>query len=496
MSDDLNQKLVHFHLDGAELDLLREVGKILAPKLDETLTLFYTRVQADPSLAGHFASDERISFARGAQKRHWERLLSGTFDAEYRASVDRIGRTHARIDLPLDVYMSAYSLASSDLIQTLTGLVPWRKRARLGAMIGVLTRAFALDIERVVATFFRIQAEEQTIALTHIGLAIDKLAEGDLTHVIPGPEDSDFPVSYDPLRLKLTHATQKLQSVISDVTGAMGGLVKLVEEVTGAANDLAERTATQAASLEQTAAAVHELTENVSNSAVHCTDANAVAMKAETKAVEGVNAIGNAGGAMSRIHTSSNEIRNIIGLIDDIAFQTNLLALNAGVEAARAGHAGRGFAVVAEEVRALASSASNAAREINKLVSGSASEVELGVDAIEAAAGVLQDIVDSFREVTTLSTSIANASDEQSRALAEANSAIGQMDLLTQRNAAMVEQTTAAVTMMQEKANQVAQRLATLKVGPGAPQPEAKRQPAGGTWVAEAPVPKAGRDVA
>jgi methyl-accepting chemotaxis protein len=470
MTKDLQQKLSHFQLDGENAGLLREVGELLKPELDAVLTAFYKRAQANPDTAAFFDGPERMEYARNAQKKHWTRLLSGEFDTEYMASVDRIGRTHARIDLPLDTYMSAYSLATTDLVAALFKRIPRRKRNRLAIMVGVLTRAFALDIERVVETTFRILAEEQTAAFGHIDTAIEKLAQGDLTHVIPGPDSSDYPKRFDDVRRKLNGATENLRETMTQVTGTMSNLVKIIEEVSAAADDLSERTANQAASLEETAAAVHELTENVASSAQNTQEANQVAATASQTALEGARTVEEASGAMTRIQTSSDQITRIIGLIDDIAFQTNLLALNAGVEAARAGSAGSGFAVVAEEVRVLAGNASDAARQITELVSNSSKEVTSGVDLIDNAGRNLKAIVESFEKVSGLSAAIAAASSEQSTALSEVNSAVSQMDSVTQQNAAMVEQTTAAASIMRQNATEVAAALAGLKIGGTAAQ--------------------------
>ncbi|WP_455749350.1 methyl-accepting chemotaxis protein [Mameliella alba] len=269
---------------------------------------------------------------------------------------------------------------------------------------------------------------------------------------------------------------------MTQVTGTMSNLVKIIEEVSAAADDLSERTANQAASLEETAAAVHELTENVASSAKNTQEANQVAATASQTALEGARTVEEASGAMTRIQTSSDQITRIIGLIDDIAFQTNLLALNAGVEAARAGSAGSGFAVVAEEVRVLAGNASDAARQITELVSNSSKEVTSGVDLIDNAGRNLKAIVESFEKVSGLSAAIAAASSEQSTALSEVNSAVSQMDSVTQQNAAMVEQTTAAASIMRQNATEVAAALAGLKIGgtvaQRTPRPTAQSQAA------------------
>lgn len=468
MTKDFEAKLKTYQLDGEHREMLIKAGELLLPELDTVLENFYARATSNPATAAFFDGADRMAFARSAQKKHWERILTAQFDAEYFASIERIGRTHARIKLPLEFYMSSYSQATSDLVSI------FLKKSRMGfrgrsvdvirSQIGVLVRAFSLDIERVVETTFMVLAEEQTCAFRHINTAIDKMAEGDLTHVIPSPETSDFPATFDPVRRKLNEATLKLGQTLAQVSATMDNLLGMISDVNSGTSDLSNRTASQAASLEETAAAIHELTENVQQSSDNTNRAKSVADDAARTAEAGAATVAEASEAMGRIQTSSDRITQIIGMIDDIAFQTNLLALNAGVEAARAGSAGRGFAVVAEEVRVLAGNASDAAKQIKDLVSASSSEVGSGVDLIQRAAGTLQTIVQNFDHVARLSTDIASASREQSTALSEVNAAIAQMDMVTQQNAAMVDETTTATERMRQEASGLQTMLVRLKV--------------------------------
>ncbi|MFW2588768.1 methyl-accepting chemotaxis protein [Sagittula sp. SSi028] len=474
MPQSFEDKLSAYQLDGSNLDHLRAAGQLLIPELDRVLENFYIRARANPEAAAFFDSPDHMDRARNAQKLHWERILRGEFDAEYFASIERIGRVHARIDLPITLYMSAYTLATSDLITIfLNKCRKGFRRAKLTTIreqLCVLNRAFALDIERVVDTTFRVQAEAQNAAFRHINDAIDRLADGDLTGTIPSPDNSDFPASFDPVRVKLNSATDKLGQTLAQASGTMQQLLGIIGDVNGAAMELSNRTASQAASLEETAAAIHELTENVRQSSQNTDLAKNVAGGAAQNARNGAETVSDASEAMGRIQTSSDRITQIIGMIDDIAFQTNLLALNAGVEAARAGTAGRGFAVVAEEVRVLAGNASDAARQIKDLVTGSSTEVATGVDLIQRAAETLDTIVRDFGQVSELSTDIATASSEQATALSEVNAAIAQMDSVTQQNAAMVEDTTGAADTMRGAAEQLMDLLANLRVPPLAEQ--------------------------
>ncbi len=479
MTQALQKKLKRFELDGKNTDRLKKVGEALIPELDTVLEAFYDRAKADPDLAAFFDGPERMTYARNAQRKHWEILLSAQFDEEYLASIDRIGRTHARINLPLEAYMSAYALATSDLLNRFLekGRTGFSQRAipEIRRRVGVMTRAFALDIESVVETTFRIQAEEQSAAFSHIIAAIEKMAAGDLTHVVPSPDESDFPAEFDPVRVRLNEANAALGNVLARVSRTMHGLQSVVDEVSSAADNLSNRTASQAAALEQTAAAVHELTQNVAQSSASTEQAKEVAHEAARSAEEGAKTVSEASEAMGRIQTSSDRITQIIGLIEDIAFQTNLLALNAGVEAARAGPAGRGFAVVAEEVRGLAGNASDAARQIKDLVSQSSKEVASGVDMIQTAANTLGLIVKKFDHVADLTGQMATAAHAQSVALNEVNAAVSQVDSVTQQNAAMVEDTSSATKRMHADAEEVYGILSGIKVFDLAPDPTLAR---------------------
>jgi methyl-accepting chemotaxis protein len=208
--------------------------------------------------------------------------------------------------------------------------------------------------------------------------------------------------------------------------------------------DLARRTEQQAASLEETAAAVDEITVAVRSSSERAEQVNGVVRDAKKNADESAVVVGSAISAMGRIEDASRQISNIIGVIDEIAFQTNLLALNAGVEAARAGEAGKGFAVVAQEVRELAQRSANAAKEIKGLINRSAAEVASGSTHVQQTGEVLSRIGSQISTISEHVEKIAATSREQSGALQEVNGAVNRMDQMTQQNAAMVEEATAA----------------------------------------------------
>lgn len=468
MTFSMDEKLRQFDLN--HLDLLKEAGRHLLPALDEVLVRFYERALADGETVKYFPRPGQIDSARNAQKKHWQMLLSGDFGPNYIASTERIGRTHARIDLPLDMYLSAYACASSHLIEILfkklnKGFLR-RRSGRSAAVISALTRALALDTERVVDITFSVWGEEQTIAFDYLGVAIDKLASGDLGHVISGPQDSDFPKRYDNVRIKFNDSMRLLGTTIHKMSAAMQILSQLADDVTHSADQLSTRTVSQAASLEQTAAAMNEMTASVASSSEKTHQTTDVGEKAQAELENGADIIAHAARAMEAIKHSSDSISRITGMIDDVAFQTNLLALNAGVEAARAGDAGRGFAVVASEVRSLAVRSSEAAHEIKDLIQSSVKSVDEGVELIQKADLAFATVVSGFDSVTGLANEVAVATREQSQGLEEINSAVTEMDRITQMNAGMVEDTLRAMQAMRAQADELQNLASHLRFAP------------------------------
>ncbi|MFP5077992.1 methyl-accepting chemotaxis protein [Rhizobium sp. YIM 134829] len=286
-------------------------------------------------------------------------------------------------------------------------------------------------------------------AVDAIAAALKKLASGDLSFSIETPFAPDF----EGLRTSMNDALAQMRSTLGAVAVSTGQIDTGTREISQSADDLSKRTEQQAASLEETAAALDQITVNVTNASKRAEEARYAASTASQNAERSGNVVADAVGAMSRIEASSNEISNIIGVIDEIAFQTNLLALNAGVEAARAGEAGKGFAVVAQEVRELAQRSAQAAKEIKELIRNSSSEVTVGVRLVSETGQALQMIRENIVLVNDHMEAITSSAREQATGLAEVNSAVNQMDQVTQQNAAMVEETNAAsATLAQETA--------------------------------------------
>ncbi|MGF6155605.1 methyl-accepting chemotaxis protein [Ensifer sp. KUDG1] len=309
--------------------------------------------------------------------------------------------------------------------------------------------------KRAEAERIRLQEDAEAAAQARLiqatsGLAggLKRLAAGDLAFQLSEPFAPDF----EQLRHDLNSAVAQLGDALSAVADSSRSIDGGSREISESADDLSRRTEQQAAALEETAAALDEITANVANSTKRAEEARHVAVEANASAAKSGSVVADAVEAMRRIEHSSGQISNIIGVIDEIAFQTNLLALNAGVEAARAGEAGKGFAVVAQEVRELAQRSAQAAKEIKELIRNSSVEVEGGVRLVRDTGAALQAIGAHVVTINEHMSAIAVSSREQSVGLTEVNTAVNQMDQVTQKNAAMVEEANAASAQLANEA--------------------------------------------
>ena len=370
----------------------------------------------------------------------------------------------------------------------LTGEIPYaQKRDEVGAIAGALEvfrqaglRNRQLEQE---ATETRLRNEREreetqrkadadasarlTAATAGLAAGLQRLAAGDLTVQL----DEPFGREFEQLRQDFNASVRQLAAAIVQVSDAVSTMDDGTREIAESAHDFSKRTEQQAAALEETAAALDEITTNVAQSAKLSGEAKAVANEAKASAAQSVAVVANAEEAMGRIEQSSTQISNIIGVIDEIAFQTNLLALNAGVEAARAGEAGKGFAVVAQEVRELAQRSAQAAKEIKALIQKSSAEVRNGVHLVRDTGQALGAIGNFILEMNSHVEMIAVSSAEQSSGLSQVNQAVNQMDQVTQKNAAMAEEATAASSSLSQEAGKLRMLVSTFTVeqrGPSA----------------------------
>lgn len=323
--------------------------------------------------------------------------------------------------------------------------------------IGVMARAIAVFRENGMA---RAKAqEEQQAVVAALSAGLDCMARQNLEHRI----EQRFPGDYEELRTNYNIAVDALASAMRTVRVGAASVMSSIAEIRDASDDLARRNEQQASSLAQTASAMHRVTGSVRETASGAKDVNVAINSAHGEASIGGEVVQQAITAMAAIEASAQEISKIISVIDGIAFQTNLLALNAGVEAARAGESGKGFAVVATEVRALAQRSAEAAQNIKTLIENSTSQVEEGVRLVGETGTRLTGIVEQIAAVDALVAQIAQSAARQAESLEQVNVEVAAMDRMTQANAAMVEQSSAATRSLSSEAERLTDLVATFR---------------------------------
>jgi methyl-accepting chemotaxis protein len=354
-----------------------------------------------------------------------------------------------------------------------------RRKDELGAIVESLRvfRAAALEKERLQneAEAARRAAREererseaaqrelskrQAAVVSSLAGALGALSKGDLTVRL----SEAFAAEYEALRSDFNAAVDQLEQAIAAVVSNAGSIEGETAEIRSASSDLATRTEHQAATIEQTTASVEQVTQRVIISAKAADHARSVVLTTRSDVERSGVLMRDAVRAMADIEKSAREISQIVTAIDEIAFQTNLLALNAAIEAARCGDAGRGFAVVANEVRALAGRSGEAARQIKTLIEASARQVEHGVALVGSTGTALEGIVGKVGEITGLIGGIADTANEQATTLAEINTAVGQLDKVTQQNAGMVAESASAIHVLAESAKTLAQLVGRFRI--------------------------------
>ena len=487
----INERVAFMGIDDKARAALRDLRPVVGKAIGPALASFYAKVAATPETRKFFKDDQHMAAASARQQSHWDGIVQAEFSEDYVRAVRAIGETHARIGLEPRWYIGGYAVVSDYLIRSVLESV-WPKgfmskggEAAAGEALSALMKAVLLDMDFAISIYLetidkerqRLEAErresqagqEQLVAA--LGAALERLAQGDLQARLA----IDVKPEFEKLKGDFNHAVTLLDQAMGGVSAATDGIRSGTEEISIAADDLARRTEQQAASLEETAAALDEITQTVRRAAEGANQAQEVVAGAKSEAERSGIVVDQAVAAMGEIETSSREIGNIIGVIDEIAFQTNLLALNAGVEAARAGEAGKGFAVVAQEVRALAQRSAEAAKEIKALIGASTKQVEAGVGLVGQTGDALKGIVGKVAEIDELIVQISASSQDQARGLSEVNTAVNQMDQVTQQNAAMVEETTAATHSLKSQTAELARQVATFSISgrPAAPATQA-----------------------
>ena len=425
-----------------------------------------------------------------------EALAAGDLDVEVRGADgrDELGAMARAVEVFRENGLRIAQMSEAEAAQII------RSQSERTAMMQDLQRAFGAVVDAAIAGDFSRRVDSEfpddelnTLArsvnnlvatvdrgVSETGSVLASLADTDLTRRMEG----DYHGAFAQLQADTNAVAEKLTDIVGQLQGTSGMLKTATGEILSGANDLSERTTKQAATIEETSAAMEQLASTVMHNAERARDASVAAASVTQTAEEGGQVMAQATEAMERITTSSAKISNIIGMIDDIAFQTNLLALNASVEAARAGDAGKGFAVVAVEVRRLAQSAANASSEVKVLIEQSAGEVKGGSRLVLDAAGKLEAMVTAARSSNELMSGIARESREQAGAIEEVNTAVRTMDQMTQHNAALVEEINASIEQTEAQAIELDRIVAIFATEDGRRQ-AAPRAPAAANSEAE-----------
>ncbi|QAY76626.1 methyl-accepting chemotaxis protein [Sphingosinicella sp. BN140058] len=398
-------------------------------------------------------------------------LYVGVPADDFLSSVNVIGLTLAGIALVITLIVAFLCRRfARELFQPLVGMTQAVDRLAQGDLSvdvpGTTRKDEVGTIARTVLVFREtaIQKakadEEQRVAVAAIAASLHQLAQGDLTAQV-----GEVPPAYAQLKDDFNAAADQLRDAMTAIVGTAQSLHGGSGEISHAADDLSRRTEQSAAALEETSAAMTQIMETVRASAARAADAQKLANAVRDQAGASESVVASAVQAMTRIEQSSQEITKIIDVIEKIAFQTNLLALNASVEAAHAGEAGRAFAIVANEVRALAQRSAEAAHEITTLISTSAEQVQAGVGLVGEAGRALHAIIAEIGSVSAIVSEIAHTADQQTSALVEVSAGIADMDKVTQQNAAMVEQSTAAARNLADEASGLATLVGRFDTG-------------------------------
>ena len=472
----LTERLDYYGLDPSD-PIFRSIAAAIDKHIEPTLNGFYQELQSRDELSRKFVDAASMARARAAQAKHWKGAFTDGLDAAFLKRSNHIGGVHARIGLEPKWYVGSYARILDDLLTQMIApgwkrYLPW-KRAE-ARRIAALVKVSLLDMDVALSSYFLDISEKVNSLNAVLGAALARMAEGQLDIAA-----IDLPPEYARVAADFNSTVAALHDTISGVVNSVGAISSGSSEIRSASDDLAQRTEEQAANLEEAAAAVAEVLGQVQQTREEASNARRTIRESNTTAGEGSKVVAEAAVAMDRIERSSQDIGNIVGVIENIAFQTNLLALNAGVEAARAGESGRGFAVVANEVRALALRCATSAEEIRALVQGTSEQVSSGVDLVGRSGNAFAAITQAVASLTAAVESIAASTEAQSDSLAHINKVVGEIDRSTQQNAAMAEQCTAAAASLAREAEGLRSTVGSFAVSGGAPaQPALRAAPA------------------
>lgn len=444
----IDARLKFMGIDDSQKRDLRGLRPVIRKAIGGALDAFYSRIRANPETRAMFGNDRHMAGAQSAQDGHWHEITEGRLDEAYFARAHRIGQTHARIGLAPRLYIAGYAIVSEHLLGALFKKRRLVSRTRLRREVQALVKAMMLDMEIAISVY---QDASDADIIGKLGAGLAKLADGDLTSRIDAVDPR-----FEQLRQDFNSAADRLCRGVGGMAHAMQVVRDGSQEIDVASFDLGTRTERQAGSLQEAAATVSRVTELVRHTANHAAQMEVLSETARQEAAEGQSVVSRVRQTMIDIESGSREVAKVVELIDGIAFQTNLLALNAGIEASRAGAAGAGFAVVANEVRGLAQRSAEAASEIRVLVGKSGEEVGRGTGMASAAEGALENLVARINEISDIVSQVAQGTNAQALNLSQVNGTVGEMDRITQQNAALAEQSSAAARSLATEALRLA----------------------------------------
>ncbi|PDV89287.1 globin-coupled sensor protein [Rhizobium sp. H4] len=479
----LKQRLDFIELDEATRKSMRELRPVIAELIGGALDKFYAKIARTPAVSSFFTDKSHVDHAKKRQQDHWANLASGTFDERYVEGVASVGRTHARIGLEPRWYIGGYAIVMSELVKGIMekqwpSVFARQQGKQLAEKLSAVVKSGMLDMDYSISVYLetleakrraleeeRAKAQsDQAIALEQLRRGLEALSNGDLEATLP----SDLPGDFRQMAEDYNRAVSALRQSFASVRDTSGQIMSGADVISNATNDLALRTAQQAAGVEESSAALQQLSVSVGQTAANAEKASGAVRETQQKAKNSGELVTSAVSAMAGIEKSSTEISKIIGVIDEIAFQTNLLALNAGVEAARAGDAGKGFAVVAQEVRQLAQRTAEAAKEIKNLISQSSTQVNQGVGIVSSTGEALNDMISRIDIINRFVADIAAAARDQATGVNEVSVAIRSMGEITQQNSGMVERTSAETRRLTDEVGKLIELLQHFRARPEA----------------------------
>ncbi|WP_085031680.1 globin-coupled sensor protein [Ensifer aridi] len=456
----LLERLRFAGLDDEACALLRDRRQVLSPRIELALRELFRRLQAHPEAARHFDSDRQLDRLHDLQSSHWNVLTDARFDGLYAERVKVLADTEGRMGLDPRWQIASHAVVLEHIIVGAIedarpkSLLPFgrARRKELSELVAALVRAAFVDTEIAVSLRFNAlrqqhqhqlseqrQSDETEVAALFSDF-VAALSDGNLAARLP----EDTPEAYRPIVTSLNAALNQIQEALLTADKRARAAETTVSELRGNVAELSGKIGGEAEALGQHVAALGAVAERMRAGSIRIGETKAKASATRVAVERSGEIAGQAISAMADIEASAEKIGQIIGVIDEIAFQTNLLALNAGIEAARAGESGRGFAVVAQEVRALAQRSGEAAREIKQLVSGTKTQVEVGVEIVGRTQDAISSIAEQVISINEAVTGIARDSECQVNDVAAAASGIGGISEALGRGAALAGETAAS----------------------------------------------------